>query len=66
MKLLKVLGVAGVAGVAAGGVVVARQHRERAALTPDEVRERLRERHAQAPSAVLDPEPAPRRRWQRS
>lgn len=47
-RLLKVLGVAGIAGVAAGGVVVARQQREREAMTPDEVRVRLHERHAQA------------------
>lgn len=46
-QLLKALGVAGMAGVAAGGVVVVRQQRERAALTPDEVRDRLRSRHEQ-------------------
>ena len=48
MKLWKVLGVAGVAGVAATGVIIARDQRKRAQLTPDEVRDRLRERLADA------------------
>ncbi len=47
-QLLKALGVAGMAGVAAGGVVVVRQQRQRAALTPDEIRGRLHERHEKA------------------
>jgi hypothetical protein len=42
----KWLGVAGLAGVAATGVAVARAERRRAAYTPDQVRARLRERHA--------------------
>jgi hypothetical protein len=43
-----VLGVAGLAGVAATGVIIARDQRKRAELTPDEVRDRLRERLADA------------------
>ena len=46
MKLWKVLGVAGVAGVAATGAIIARDQRQRAQLTPDEVRDRLQERLA--------------------
>ena len=44
MKLWKALGVAGLAGVAAGGVIIARDQRQRAQLTPDEIRARLQER----------------------
>ncbi|MEU7001250.1 hypothetical protein [Nonomuraea sp. NPDC046570] len=44
MRWWKVLGLAGVAGVAATGVVIARAERRRRAYTPDEIRERLRER----------------------
>ncbi|MGD9957936.1 hypothetical protein [Nocardioides sp.] len=44
MKLWKALGLAGVAGVAATGVIIARDQRQRAQLTPDEVRERLHAR----------------------
>ncbi|MEU3457178.1 hypothetical protein ABZ671_26775 [Micromonospora sp. NPDC006766] len=48
MRWWKVLGLAGLVGVAATGVVVARAERRRRAYTPEEIRERLRERHAQA------------------
>lgn len=48
MSVWKWLGLAGVAGVAATGVVVARDQRKRAALTPDEVRERLHARVSEA------------------
>ncbi|MEU0551391.1 hypothetical protein [Micromonospora sp. NPDC005979] len=48
----KVLGLAGLAGVAASGVVIARAERRRRAYTPEEIRERLRERHAQANEAA--------------
>ncbi|WP_394620713.1 hypothetical protein JNUCC0626_16880 [Lentzea sp. JNUCC 0626] len=48
MKLWKLLGIAGLAGVAASGVVVARNQRRRAAYTPDQIRERLHERLAEA------------------
>ena len=44
MKLWKVLGIAGLAGVAATGAIIARDQRQRAQLTPDEVRDRLHER----------------------
>ena len=44
VKLWRVLGVAGLAGVAATGVIIARDQRHRAQLTPDEVRARLHER----------------------
>ena len=44
MKLWRVLGVAGLAGVAATGVIIARDQRRRAKMTPDEVRDRLHQR----------------------
>lgn len=44
----KVLGIAAFAGVAAGGVLVARDERRRESYTPDEVRERLQARLAEA------------------
>jgi hypothetical protein len=44
VSLWKWLGLAGLAGVAATGVVIARDQRKRAALTPEEVRERLHAR----------------------
>ncbi|MEU6021294.1 MULTISPECIES: hypothetical protein [unclassified Micromonospora] len=46
----KVLGLAGLAGVAASGVVIARAERRRRAYTPEEIRDRLRNRHAEASS----------------
>ncbi|MEH0985523.1 hypothetical protein [Micromonospora sp. CPCC 205556] len=58
MRWWKVLGLAGLAGVAASGVVIARAERRRRAYTPEEIRDRLRERHAQAagrPSRADDP-----------
>ncbi|WP_181871036.1 hypothetical protein [Sphaerisporangium album] len=36
------------AGVAATGVVIARAERRRRTYTPDQIRTRLRERHAEA------------------
>ena len=42
------MGLAGLAGVAATGVVVARAERKRRAYTPDEVRNRLHQRVAEA------------------
>ena len=44
----KLLGMAGVAGVAAGGVLVARNERQRKSYTPDEVRARLQARMNEA------------------
>ncbi|MGI5242738.1 hypothetical protein [Dactylosporangium sp. CA-139066] len=48
IKWWKVAGLAGVVGVAATGVLVARAERRRRAYTPEEIRSRLRERHAVA------------------
>ena len=56
MRPWKLLGLAGLAGVAATGAVLARGERRRRAHTPEEVRTRLRERHA-ALAAVPDPAP---------
>jgi hypothetical protein len=54
VRLWKLLGLAGLAGVAATGAVLARGERQRRAHTPEEIRTRLRERHA----ALADvPEP---------
>jgi hypothetical protein len=55
VRLWKLLGVAGLAGVAAGGVVLARNERQRRAYSPDDVRARLHERHA----TLTEPETAP-------
>jgi hypothetical protein len=56
VRLWKLLGLAGLAGVAAGGVVLARNERQRRAYTPDDVRTRLHERAAAATEA---PAPGP-------
>lgn len=45
----KLIGLAGAAGVAAGGVLVARNERQRKSYTPDEVRARLQERLNEVP-----------------
>ena len=44
----KIIGLAGAAGVAATGVLVARRRRSHTDLEPDELRERLHERLAEA------------------
>lgn len=44
MSQWKALGLAGLAGVAATGVIIARDRRRRAQLTPEEIRERLHRR----------------------
>ncbi|QDQ97625.1 hypothetical protein FO059_10190 [Tomitella fengzijianii] len=44
----KALGLAGAAGVVASGVLVVRSERSRRAYSPDEIRERLHQRHARA------------------
>jgi hypothetical protein len=51
MRWWKVLGLAGLAGVAATGVVIARSERRRRAYTPDEIRDRLHARLAEAAQA---------------
>jgi hypothetical protein len=48
MRWWKWIGLAGLAGVAATGVVAARDERRRQAYTPEEIRDRLHERVAQA------------------
>lgn len=45
-RLWKIAGLAGLAGVTATGVIIARNQRRRAQLTPEEIHERLRERAA--------------------
>ena len=54
MRWWKMLGLAGLAGVAATGVVIARDQRRRRAYTPDEVRDRLHARLAEAPGTPED------------
>jgi hypothetical protein len=56
MRWWKVVGLAGLAGVAATGVVVARAERKRRAYSPDEVRDRLHQRVAEAaePDKISD------------
>jgi hypothetical protein len=49
VKLWRVLGVAGLAGVAATGAIIARDQRKRAQLTPEQVRDRLRQRLDEIP-----------------
>ena len=48
MRWWKVVGLAGIVGVAATGVVIARSERKRRTYTPDEIRDRLRQRAAEA------------------
>jgi hypothetical protein len=48
MRWWKVAGLAGLAGVAATGIVLARSERERRAYTPEQIRERLHARVAEA------------------
>lgn len=70
-KVGKWVGLAGVAGVVATGALAVRAERKRRAYTPDEVRERLHVRLAQASSAdtvalpVPDPELTVRQRIRR-
>jgi hypothetical protein len=54
----KLVGLAGIAGVAATGAVIARSERRRRAYTPEEVRSRLHERHAQAQAADVGQPPS--------
>ena len=48
MRWWKVLGLAGFVGVAATGVVIARAERQRRAYAPEEIRDRLHARLAEA------------------
>ncbi|MEI2779085.1 MAG: hypothetical protein V9G19_24600 [Tetrasphaera sp.] len=47
-KARKLFGVSALLGVAATGIVLVRRERERHDYTPSEVRDRLRERYAEA------------------
>ena len=61
MGLWKIVGLAGIAGVAATGAIIARDQRQRAQLSPDEVRARLHERvrdSAARPTASADGPPS--------
>ena len=55
MRLWKWLGLAGLAGVAATGVVIARDQRQRAQLSPDDVRRRLHERVENGTEPSIEP-----------
>jgi hypothetical protein len=48
MRWWKVVGLASFVGVAATGVIIARAERRRRAYTPQEIRERLHVRYAEA------------------
>ncbi|MFN6550128.1 hypothetical protein ACP6C7_00920 [Mycolicibacterium septicum] len=50
-SIWKWVGLAGVAGVVAGGVMVARDQRRRNAYAPQDIRERLQQRLAEAEQA---------------
>jgi hypothetical protein len=54
MRWLKVLGLAGFVGIAATGVVIARAERRRRAYTPEQIRERLHARVAEASSTPTE------------
>jgi hypothetical protein len=59
----KLLGLAGAAGVAATGAIAARNRRPQSEYSPDELRDRLRDRLAkveggdEAPAPVVPPTP---------
>ena len=59
MRWWKVLGLAGFVGVAATGVVIVRAERQRRAYTPQEIRERLHARLAEASAASPEPSASP-------
>jgi hypothetical protein len=50
MRWWKIVGLAGLAGVAATGAVIARSERRRRAYTPEEIRDKLHQRVAEAAS----------------
>ena len=50
MRWWKVVGLAAFVGVAATGVVIARAERRRRAYTPEEIKDRLRDRVVEASS----------------
>jgi len=53
----KLLGLAGVAGVAATGVVVAKQKRDTEEYTPEELRDKLRDRMQAAETPIAGDPP---------
>jgi hypothetical protein len=55
MRWYKMLGLAAFTGVAATGAVIIRDQRRRRAYTPDEVRDRLHARLAEAPGTRQPP-----------
>jgi hypothetical protein len=55
----KLVGLAGLAGVAATGAVVARNRRQHQEYDPDELREKLRSRLAEAEALQDAPTPPP-------
>lgn len=59
MQWWKLVGLAGVAGVAARGVIVARDKRQGAAYSTDEVRSRLHERAEDALATEESANPDP-------
>lgn len=59
MRWWKWLGLAGAAGVVATGVVVVRGERKRRAYTPDQVRDQLHARFAEAMAAEREVETVP-------
>jgi hypothetical protein len=56
VKLWKALGLAGLAGVAATGAIIARNQRARTHLAPDQIRDRLHQRVAEAERAGQNPD----------
>lgn len=54
MRWWKWVGLAGVVGVAATGAVTARAERQRRSYTPEQIRDRLRERAARADAPPPD------------
>ena len=58
MRWWKVAGLAGLAGVAATGIVVARSERQRRSYTPEQIRERLHARVAEADKETDEQEAA--------
>jgi hypothetical protein len=59
MRLWKGLGLAAFVGVAATGAVIARDERRRRAYTPDQVRDQLHARLAEAPEGRPPRAPRP-------
>jgi hypothetical protein len=58
VRAWKLLGVAGLVGIAATGALVVRDQRRRASYTPDQIRDRLHARLAEA-DGHPDRSPAP-------